>query len=492
MIDQTKTYFIARRFFIRFLGIVYLIAFASMWTQIEGLIGSTGILPAKEYLAAAKEYYGFPNIFGLPTIFWFGCWDKVLVAVCGLGVVASILIISGFFPVIALSVAWVFYLSIVHVGQTFLSFQWDILLLEVGFLSIFLCPWRRMLNTFDEAPPQWVMFAFRLLLFKLMFQSGLVKILSNDANWLDLSAIHYHMFTQPLPNLVSWFAYHQPFFLQEFFCVVLFFVELIVPFSIILHRTTRLWGCGILILFQGLIMLTGNFGFFNLLTVALCFLLIDDKFFRRKIYDKTFAEWGQIPAELKLKNDFIAKIKDIICQVVVGVLISLTFLNFANMKASLPQPVEAVMKVFRPYLINNSYGLFASMTTERTEIIIEGSNDGHTWKAYEFRYKPGNTFRRPAQVAPHQPRLDWQMWFAALLPDYRYTPWFANFLKRILEGDKHVMKLMWFDPFYGNPPRFLRAKVYDYKFTTKKQRAENGEWWRRTEKGYFAPIMQLE
>lgn len=492
MIDQTRSYFIARRFFIRFLGVIYLIAFASMWGQIVGLIGSNGILPAQEYLAAAKEYYGFSNIFGLPTIFWFGCWDNMLVGVCGLGIVASLLIISGFFPVIALTVAWGLYLSIVHVGQSFLSFQWDVLLLEVGFLSIFLCPWRRVLNTFSEQPPQWVMFAFRLLLFKLMFQSGLVKILSNDSSWLELSAINYHLFTQPLPNSLSYMAYHQPFFVQEFMVVVLFFVELIVPFSLILHRTTRLWGAGILMLFQTLIALTGNFGFFNLLTIALCFLLIDDKFFRRKIYDKTFAEWGKIPDKLEVKDDFIAKVKDIACQVVVGILISLTFLNFANMKSNLPEPVEVVMKIFRPYLINNSYGLFAEMTTERSEIIIEGSNDGYEWKAYEFRYKPGNTFRKPAQVAPHQPRLDWQMWFAALLPDYRYTPWFANFLKRILEGEEHVMKLMWFDPFYGNPPKYIRAKLYDYSFTSQRQRKESGELWRRTEKGYFAPIMQLD
>lgn len=490
--DQTNTYFIARRFFIRFLGIIFFIAFASIWVQIEGLVGSRGILPVSEYLQAAEEYYGYKNIIGLPTLFWINCSDWVLVTICFIGMIVSGLVVAGFYPAVCLFVLWFFYLSIVHVGQTFLSFQWDILLLEVSFLSIFLAPWGKELNTFDEPPPRWVMFAFRLLLFKLVFQSGLVKLISGDENWLNLTALSYHYYTQPLPNLISWYVYQQPYYFHEFSCLLMFVIELLVPVGIFLERNLRLWACATIMLLQVVIMMTGNYGFFNLLTIALCFLLIDDNHFRKKIYDKAFANWGRMPEKFQFKDTKLTRIKDALCQAVVGILISMTFLNFVGMKSNLPKGVDKIMKTFRPYLINNSYGLFANMTTQRTEIIIEGSNDGYNWKSYEFKYKPGNVFRAPFQVAPHQPRLDWQMWFAALMPDYRYTPWFSTLLKRLLEGEKKVLDLFFVDPFFGSPPKYIRAKIFDYEFTNKRNFIKNQEYWERIEKGYFAPIMQLD
>ncbi|MCA9393843.1 MAG: lipase maturation factor family protein [Candidatus Omnitrophica bacterium] len=490
--DLTNTYFIARRFFIRFIGVIYFIAFASAWVQIEGLVGSKGILPAQEYLAAARDFYGWPNFFALPTIFWINCSDFFMVAVCFFGMMVAGQVVAGVYPAIGLAIMWMLYLSIVHVGQAFMSFQWDTLLLEVGFLSIFLSPWDQKLNTFDEPPPRWVMFAMKLLLMKVMFQSGLVKVLSGDENWLDLTALSYHYYTQPLPNLTAWHLYQQPFFVHEMSCLIMFIVELVVPFGMFLQRDIRLWSCSMIMLLQAAEMLTGNYGFYNLLIFAMCFLLMDDKHFRRKIYDKTFASWGDIPDQVKIKDTRLSRLKDVLCQIVVGLVISLTFLNFVSMKSTLPQSVDKIAKIFRPYLISNSYGLFANMTTERTEIVIEGSNDGYEWKTYEFKYKPGNIFRAPRQVAPHQPRLDWQMWFAALMPDYRYTPWFSNLLKRLLEGEQSVISLFFVDPFFGDPPTYIRAKAFTYEFSNKRFRKKTDQFWIRSEKGYYAPIMQLD
>ena len=490
--DLTNSYFIARRFFIRFIGIIYFIAFASAWVQIDGLVGVNGVLPAKDYLSAAHDYYGWPNIFALPTIFWVNCSDFFMVAVCFVGMMIAGQVVAGVFPAIGLAALWILYLSVVHVGQAFMSFQWDILLLEVGFLCIFLSPWDQKLNTFDEPPPRWVMFAMKLLLFKVMFQSGLVKVLSGDENWLNLTALSYHYYTQPIPNLTSWHLYQQPFFVHEMTCLLMFICELVVPFGMFLQRDIRLWSCSMIMLLQAGVMLTGNYGFYNLLIIALAFLLMDDKHFRRKIYDKTFASWGNLPDQIKIKDTKLSRFKDTACQVVVGLVISLTFLNFVGLKSTLPPSVNSIMKIFRPYLINNSYGLFANMTTERTEIVIEGSNDGYEWKTYEFKYKPGNIFRAPRQAAPHQPRLDWQMWFAALMPDYRYTPWFSNLLKRLLEGEQTVINLFFVDPFFGDPPTYIRAKAYTYEFSNKRFRKKTEQFWIRSEKGYFAPIMQLD
>ncbi|MBP9854813.1 MAG: lipase maturation factor family protein [Candidatus Omnitrophica bacterium] len=489
--NQTNTYFIARRFFIRFLGIIYFIAFASIGVQIKGLIGSHGILPVGEYFQSAEAYYGYKNFFGLPTLFWFNHSDWMLVAICVAALIICPLLIIGFYPAVCLFLLWFFYLSIVHVGQTFLSFQWDVLLLEVGFLSIFLAPWNKELNTFEEPPPRWIIFAFHLLLFKLMFQSGLVKLASGDEHWLDLTALTYHYYTQPLPNLLSWYAYQQPFFIQQISCIFMFVVELIIPWGIFMNRETRLWSCATMMILQILIMLSGNYGFFNLLAIAMCFLLIDDNHFRKRIYDKAFASWGDMPKQFQFKNTKLSRMKDTICQVVVGILITMTFLNFIEIKSNLPPKVAQGMKILRPFLINNNYGLFANMTTQRLEIIVEGSNDGNDWKAYEFKFKPGNVFRAPIQVAPHQPRLDWQMWFAALTPDYTYTPWFSNFLKRLLEGEKSVLNLLFIDPFSDKPPKYIRAKIYNYEFTTNKMFEKSKEYWTRKENGFFAPVIQL-
>jgi len=497
MLKETEigknSFFISQQIFIRLLGVIYLIAFSSLWVQIIGLLGENGILPIKFYLSRIEEALGSKDFLKVPTVFWLNSSDTAIHAVCGLGVGLSLFVIFGILPAMSLLILWILYLSIVHVGQDFLSFQWDILLLEIGFLSIFLAPWNFSLKPSAERPSRWIIFLFHLLLFKLMFQSGMVKLLSKDSSWSDLTALTYHYWTQPIPNPLSWYVHQLPLWFHKMSCFLMFVIECIIPFFIFLKRIGRLVAFLALVVFQILISLTGNYCFFNLSAILLCLLLLDDQYLKK---------CGDFPI---LKN-FIQKkesakrpkwavwIKGGLTGVIIFLIVSLTAFQINRMlvkSVEIPKPVLKVVATINTFAINNSYGLFAVMTKDRPEIIIEGSMDRITWKAYEFSYKPGDLKRRLPQVAPHQPRLDWQMWFAALRPDIRYTPWVYAFMKRLLEGSKDVQGLLAHDPFDGKPPKYIRAKVYYYTFTTPQQRRKTQKWWSRTYRGDYSPELTL-
>jgi lipase maturation factor 1 len=274
---RPPTYFVARQWFLRAVGLIFLIAFVSLWIQIDGLIGANGITPVREFLPAAQAQLGDRALSTLPTLCWFNSSDAFLHFLCGGGVVLSLLLIFGIAPALSLVGLVVFYLSLAIAGQTFLSFQWDILLIETGFLSIFLAPWRLWPKRGTDPPiSRAALFLLKLLLFKLMIMSGVVKLTSGDDSWLDLTALDYHYWSQPLPTVIGWWADQSPEWFKKFsvaFCLV---VEIIVPFFIWAPRRLRLLACGLLIFLQITIAATGNYCFFNLLTIALCLLLIDD------------------------------------------------------------------------------------------------------------------------------------------------------------------------------------------------------------------------
>ena len=274
---RRPTYFAARRIFLRALGVVYLIAFISLWVQVDGLIGANGISPVQQFLAAAKEQIGDRAHFILPTLCWFNASDAFLHFLCGAGVIGSIALILGFVPILCLIALFVFYLSLTIAGQTFLSFQWDILLLEAGFLAIFFAPMTWRMTAKREAPFSRVgFFLLQLLLFKLMFMSGAVKLTSGDDSWWKLTALDYHYWTQPLPTVLGWWAAQNSEWLKHFCTFVVLFVETLVPFLIWAPRRLRFVAFVLFVSLQIMIALTGNYCFFNLLTIALCFLLLDD------------------------------------------------------------------------------------------------------------------------------------------------------------------------------------------------------------------------
>jgi len=449
--------------FVRALGLIYLIAFWSLLVQVTGLIGERGILPAGRFLAAVRENYGMPAWLRVPTLFHFAASNAALRWACVLGLVASILVIAGVARRIALVAAWVLYLSVVHAGQVFLSFQWDYLLLEAGFLAVFLRP---------VVLRVWL---FRWLLFRLMLLSGAVKLLSHDPNWRNLTALRYHYETQPLPTVFGWYFHQLPLAAQKFSCIFLFFAELVVPFLFFAPRRVRFAAAALTIFLQAVIFVTGNYAFFNLLTMALCLLLLDDAAFHR-------AWKPRVPSPARQRIVSVA--------LTVFILFCSGFQLMETFEGLVPGFAASVLDIIRPFGIVNTYGLFAVMTTSRPEIVVEGSNDGQRWVEYTFRYKPGALQRAPVWVEPHQPRLDWQMWFAALA-NYRAEPWFASFVVKLLEGSPDVLALLSRNSLPAGPPRFVRARLYDYRFTTMDERRQTGDWWKRELKGEYLPAVSL-
>ena len=479
---ERTTFYLSRWLFLRGLGCIYLIAFLSLWVQIHGLIGSNGILPAEQYVAAVRQQIGTEGYYLLPTLFWVNPSDTCLHLLCAGGVVLSLILIAGFLPTATLIGLWMFYLSLVTVGQAFLSFQWDVLLLEVGFLAIFFAPLRiRDAFTRVSETSGAFLWLLRWLLFRLMFASGFVK-LASDAVWRDLTALNFHYETQPLPTWIGWYVHQFPEWLHKVSVIGMFAVELVIPFLIFAPRRLRTIGCIGLIGLQVLILLTGNYCFFNLLTIALCLLLIDDvtwKGLLSKRFMPNFQSVGGAPHRYRR-----------VCIAVVAMLLFL--LSSVRFGGQLFRDVRFPdVAWLRPFRSVNTYGLFADMTESRPEIIVEGSNDRITWETYQFRWKPGDLKAAPKWVAPHQPRLDWQMWFAALRGSYRNTPWFPHFIEALLYGKPEVLQLLAENPFPDTPPRYVRATLYDYHFTDIATKRTEGTWWHREQKGLYCPVVSL-
>jgi predicted DCC family thiol-disulfide oxidoreductase YuxK len=467
---RPSTYTTASWLFLRLLAAVYLIAFASFGVQAAGLIGSRGILPAADFLAAARQYFGTARFWNVPTLFWISSSDLSIRAAWIGGIGLSVVLLLGLNLRIIRLALFVLYLSLVTAGQVFMGYQWDALLLEAGFLSIFLGA--------SPAIPR----LFRWLLCRFMFLSGAVKLASGDSSWRNFTALPVHYETQPLPTPLAWYVYQQPDWFHHVSLGLLFFVELAVPFLVLAPRRLRLFAAGAISLLQLLIFLTGNYAFFNLLTAALCIFLLDDA---------SLARAGQ--AVRRLSTPFQQRAGPRLRKAFFGVFAALVLLisgfEMAEMFSQVRWgPADALIRAAAPFEIINTYGLFANMTTSRPEIIVEGSADGMTWLPYEFKYKAGDAKRRPPWVEPHQPRLDWQMWFAAL-GNYRTDRWILYFMGRLLEGSPDVVHLLAKNPFPDAPPRYIRALVYEYRFTTRDQKRMTGDWWRRELKGvYLEPI----
>jgi hypothetical protein len=476
-----STYARATWLFLRLLGIVYLVAFWSIGVQILGLSGHDGILPADGYMTSARQLTGLTRFWLLPTLAWVSASDTSLQALCAGGAALASLLVAGIFTPVVLPLLWLTYLSLSVVCREFLSFQWDALLLETGFLAIFLAPIakRERLRGLAD-PPRVAVWLLLWLLFRLMVASGAVKLTSGDPTWHDLTALAFHFETQPIPTPIAWFAHQLPLSFLKGATLLVFAIEIGVPFLILAPRRLRALAFVLLTAFQALVALTGNYAFFNLLTAALCLFLLDDA---------ALGNWGAVLTG----RTAIRRVRRGLLVAITLVTVPVSAVAFAGtLRIALPGAalVGPLADLIAPFRIVNAYGLFAIMTTTRPEIILEGSEDGAAWVEYEFKYKPGDVRRRPPWVAPHQPRLDWQMWFAAF-SRFDEERWFQNFCVRLLEADDAVLRLLERDPFQGRRPRYLRAVLYRYTFPDAAARRRDGAWWVRERLGDYSPVLSL-
>ena len=483
-----RTYAVASWLFLRLIGLAYLAAFWSLALQIRGLIGHDGILPAGEYITALtafadRQHIGFDRFHLWPTLCWLATSDRFLDALCIAGIVLAALQVVGIAPTVVLTSLWIAYLSLTLVCRDFLSYQWDTLLLEAGLLAIPLAPltwWDRFGKSAD--PPRVARWLIWWLLFRLMFGSGVVKLASGDPAWKGLTALTVHYETQQLPTPLAFYVSQLPVGFHKATTAIVLGLELIIPWCIFGPRRIRIAACVVLVAFQELIALTGNYAFFNLLTIGLALVLLDDATFeafrpnrrsqgvRRRSGRAAWLAWAVAIATVPVS------------------IVALT----NQLSITLPGSalVDPLVRFVEPFRSVNSYGLFAVMTTTRPEIVVEGSNDGTTWLAYEFKYKPGQVDRPPSWVAPLQPRLDWQMWFAAL-GRFDQEAWFQHFCARLLEGSPSVLALLATDPFNGRPPRFVRSVLYRYRFANAATLRKTGVWWTRERLGQYSPTVSL-
>jgi len=469
---QPPRYDLVSFLFLRLFGLIYLSAFVSFGLQAQGLIGSHGIQPLAAFVNNVAANFGPERFYLAPMVFWFNDSDTAIQIVCWAGVALSLMLAGNLLTRVSLILLFVLYLSLVNAGQVFMTYQWDQFLLETGFAALIL-----------SIAPKTGIFLLRWLLFRFMFMSGVVKLLSDDVNWWNLSALSYHFLTQPLPTPVAWYAAQLPAGFLKLATGATFVIELILPFLLFAPRRLRFCAAFGILLLESFIFITGNYNWFNLQTMLLCLALFDDAALR-SVLPRRVTELRLKPKAPRPAVRYVANAVAVL--IVCCSLVQMTA-RFGGTPPAWAQTVEGWVD---PLHIVSGYGLFSIMTTTRHEIVIEGSHDGVNWSEYEFRYKPGDVMRAPLWNIPHQPRLDWQMWFAAL-DDPRRLRWFWAFLERLLENEPTVTALLDKNPFADKRPLYVRAQFYDYTYAGGDE-STKGQWWDRKLLGQYFPPVHLK
>jgi lipase maturation factor 1 len=465
---SVEEYSIAAFLLPRFLGLIYLAAFAAFYFQMQGLFCSNGILPIADYLRAVKKYHPGNYYRLIPSIFWINSTDAVLKGSTLVGILLSLFLICGIYPSLLLFLLYILYLSIVSTGQDFLSFGWEGFFLEITVNTFFL--------SLTSPADLMVWISVNVLLFRFFFQAGIVKLQSGDPNWKNLTALAYHYQSQPIPNMVAWYVHKFPLWFHKFSTGVMFLIELVTPFFIFGSEPVRL--C-VFFAFVGLqmgIWMTGNFSYLNHLTALFSIILVGNAY---------LVTWISIPIS---SNSGLAL--QLLCTIAGTLLLLLQFMQLASSFLYIPLITKCLQKI-SPFHIINRYGIFAVMTTKRNEIVFEGSDDEINWKEYLFFHKPSEINRRPRRVSPYQPRIDWQAWFLPL-GNYRYDVWYENFIYHLLKGTPEVLSLIRKNPFSEHAPRFVRSLIYEYEFSSIQEKKQSGCWWRRKYIGVFTPTITLK
>lgn len=465
-------YSIAIQIFLRLLGLIYLFAYVPFLFQIRGLLGKDGILPVSTFLHHVQQRFGARRFYYLPTVLWINSSDAALFGLIWAGILLGALLLLGIGTSAVLLLLYLVHLSLTSAGQDFLGFGWETLLLEITAAACLMTA-TTPYNVFG-----WIGLNFILLRFHL--QAGASKLLSGDSTWRDFTALKYHYLTQPIPNLTAWYFHKLPLWVHRLGGWTTFYFELIVPLAIFSPPLVRLLVAIQLIGLQGLIWLTGNLSYLNHMTAALCVILIHNRYL-----EPWLGSVGAVPA--------VTESSSYLWQGFISVL-ALAFLMFQIINLChyfFPRRAWAAMlQWISPFHLAHPHQLFSVMTTQRQEIVIEGSDDGEEWCEYQFYFKPGDVARPPGRISPFQPRLDWQAWF---LPFAGFDEqwWFQRFLIKLLQGSRPVLGLLKENPFPDHPPKYVRVLLYDYIFTTRKERKETGHWWKRTLLGTYAGPMNL-
>ena len=469
---NAENYWLTRTVFQRGLGLIYLIAFLNAANEFKPLLGVHGLLPVQKWIQQA-------TIRESPSIFFLTATDGAFTLAAWAGVALSCLVLSGlsergatWISALVWALLYLLYLSFVNVGQIFYGFGWESILLEAGFYAIFLGA--------SRSRPQFItILLVRWLCFRVMFGAGLIK-LRGDPCWRDMTCLNYHYETQPMPNPLSWFFHWGPAWTHTAGVWFNHFAELVAPFGYFLPQPIASATAIITIVFQGLIMASGNLSWLNLLTIVLAVPALDDRVLRLIVP----------VSQPALLTPGMAHRWAIIALTVV-----VTWLSIKPIRNML-SPHQVMNTNFNPLHLVGTYGAFGGITRTRYEVVVEGTesetlNDSAAWREYEFRGKPNATNRMPPQIAPYHLRLDWLMWFAAMSEYYEH-PWFVHFVGKLLEGDASVLSLLRSNPFPSRPPRYIRAELYEYHFTSPDERRRTGQWWQRQLAGHYFPAVSLD
>ncbi|XP_058477806.1 lipase maturation factor 1 [Solea solea] len=506
---HTGSYWLTRIVLLRSVAFIYLVAFTVAYNQNKQLIGENGLMPCKSYLNSVKRYVGgkigVAALAYTPSVLWFLSWDDMDGNLDGIALVgmalSGLVLVTGMANMVVMATLWVLYRSLVSVGQLWYSFGWETQLLETGFLAIFLCPLWTLSQVPRRCPPSLVcIWTFRWLIVRIMLGAGLIKI-RGDKCWRDLTCMDYHYETQPVPNPMSYYMHRSPRWFHVFETSSNHFIELVVPFFTFLGRRMCVISGAIQILFQVVLIVSGNLSFLNWLTIVPSLACFDDAslgfLFR--------AGGGAKKAVLDIQNEdaagrtpkpskgmLIRRVVNVSLGVAIGFLSVPVVMNLLSSK-------QVMNTSFDPLGIVNTYGAFGSITKERTEVIFQGTlspdpkDPDAVWEEYQFLCKPGDVYRRPCLISPYHYRLDWLMWFAAF-QTYEQSEWVIHIAGRLLSNDSNVLSLLDHNPFQGrDPPRWVRGEHFRYKFSVPgSASAVQGKWWLRKRIGPYFPAVDLE
>ena len=484
-LKNPRTYWLTRFMILRLLGIIYAVAFLVAINEIIPLIGKDGLTPVSIFFKQVSEALGsnHAGFMRLPSLFWFNHSDTALLTVSWIGLVLSCVVVAGYANAPLLTILWFLYMSIVHAGQDWYGYGWEIQLLETGFLAIFLCPLFDM-RPFPKRPPPFpVIVLFRWLIFRIMMGSGLIKI-RGDEIWRNGTALYYHFETQPLPGPLSRWFYFLPHAILKMGVGFNFLAELIAPWLAFWPRIARHAAGIVIVLFQITIILSGNLSFLNWLTIVPALACFDDGFWSKIL------PWSLVKkSKAAAQNAIPSKPMVTIAWVVTAMVAMLSIRPALNLLS----PGQLMNTSFDPLELVNTYGAFGTVGKERMNVVFEGTTDDYpgdsaTWKPYIYRGLPVSPGTRPPQIAPYQLHLDWQMWFAAMDSPNDY-PWTYNLIWKLLHNDKTALSLFKENPFKDKPPKYIRAVLYRYSFA--KPGNTKGLWWNRESMGLWIPALSV-